>query len=67
MRAKLSFFVDSHNFFLSGVIIVNGLQLMNKICNNLLLLFWLYQVASEVKTDPTLANVFQKLDTDCDG
>ena len=40
---------------------------MNKICNNLLLLFWLYQVASEVKTDPTLAKVFQKLDTDCDG
>lgn len=27
----------------------------------------LLKVASEVKTDPTLAKVFQKLDTDCDG
>ena len=39
VRAKLSFFVDSHNFFLSGVIIVNGLQLMSKICNNLFVSF----------------------------
>ena len=63
MRLKFSFFVDSHNFFFSAVIIVNGLQLIRYFC----LLSWLYQVASEVKTDPTLAKVFQKLDTDCDG